>query len=101
MPLGLLLRSKDPCTANVVKRQVYSTFDVDGHGKVDWRCMVFMLRVAVNAQVTWYAPGPTFHRVASVTILNQPGGRSTTDDILGVGQRCEHGAPPGKVCYCS
>lgn len=31
--------------------QVYKTFDVDGHGKVDWRCMLFMLRVAVNAQV--------------------------------------------------
>lgn len=31
--------------------QVYSTFDVDGQGNVDWRCMVFMLRVAVNAQV--------------------------------------------------
>ncbi|CBJ28974.1 conserved unknown protein [Ectocarpus siliculosus] len=32
--------------------EVYSTFDADGAGKVDWRCMVFMLRVAVNAQST-------------------------------------------------
>ncbi|CAM9580526.1 unnamed protein product [Pylaiella littoralis] len=32
--------------------EVYGTFDVDGHGKMDWRCMVFMLRVALNAQAT-------------------------------------------------
>ncbi|CAB1099266.1 unnamed protein product [Ectocarpus sp. CCAP 1310/34] len=32
--------------------EVYSTFDADGVGKVDWRCMVFMLRVTVNAQST-------------------------------------------------
>lgn len=50
----------DPRNTTPLKRQVYSTFDVDGHGKVDWRCMVFMLRVAMNAQVCvwyWYAPG--------------------------------------------
>ncbi|CAM9140583.1 unnamed protein product, partial [Hapterophycus canaliculatus] len=32
--------------------EVYSTFDTDGCGKVDWRCLVFMFRVAMNAQAT-------------------------------------------------
>ena len=43
----------DDCShlAASLMMQVYSTFDVDGQGRVDWRRMVFMLRVAVNAQV--------------------------------------------------
>lgn len=38
-------------THHVLLLKVYSKFDVDGQGTVDWRCMVFMLRVATNAQV--------------------------------------------------
>ncbi|CAM9454293.1 unnamed protein product, partial [Laminaria digitata] len=33
--------------------EVYSAFDGGRRGGMDWRCMLFMLRVAVNAQVSW------------------------------------------------
>lgn len=31
--------------------KVYSAFDVDGRDKVDWRTMLFMLKVSMNAEV--------------------------------------------------
>lgn len=33
--------------------QVYNAFDLDGDGQVAWRHMLFMLRVATNAQVCY------------------------------------------------
>jgi len=51
---GIIEQFSNECSVNThsaLLLQVYSRFDVDGLGKVDWRCMVFMLRVATNAQV--------------------------------------------------
>lgn len=42
-----------PCYGlEYVSRQLYNTFDVEGDGQVDWRCMLVMLRAAMNPQVS-------------------------------------------------